>query len=102
VTQGRIVANVVGAVRDIRRFGSAALDLSFVAAGRFDAYFESVEKPWDWMAGALLVREAGGRVTELTPSDPAFPRIIASGPGVHDALTHLLASAVHKAQNSID
>lgn len=102
VTQGRIIANVVGAVRDVRRFGSAALDLSFVAAGRFDAYFESVEKPWDWMAGALLVREAGGRVTELTPSDPAFPRIIASGPSVHDALTRLLANAVHKAQNSID
>ncbi|TMC46761.1 MAG: inositol monophosphatase [Chloroflexi bacterium] len=102
VTQGRIIANVVGEVRDVRRFGSAALDLSWVAAGRFDAYFESVEKPWDWMAGAMLVREAGGRVTELAPVDPAFPRIIASGPGVHDALTRLLANAVHKAENSID
>ena len=102
VTQGRIVANIVAEVRDIRRFGSAALDLSWVAAGRYDAYFESVDKPWDWMGGAMLVREAGGRVTELTPSDPAFPRIIASGPGVHEALTRLLASAVHKAQNSID
>ena len=102
LTQGRILANVIGEVRDVRRFGSAALDLSFVAAGRFDAYFESVDKPWDWMAGAMLVREAGGHVTELSPSDPAFPRIIASGPGVHDALTRLLADAVHKAQNSID
>jgi myo-inositol-1(or 4)-monophosphatase len=102
VTQGRIFASVIGAVRDLRRFGSAALDLSWVAAGRFDAYFESVDKPWDWMGGAMLVREAGGRVTELTPSDPAFPRIVASAPGVHDALTRLLASAVHKAQNSID
>ena len=102
VTQGRIVANIVAEVRDIRRFGSAALDLSWVAAGRWDGYFESIDKPWDWMAGAMLVREAGGRVTELTPSEPAFPRIIASGPGVHDALTRLLASAVHKAQNSID
>src|SRR5204862_8274384 len=102
VTQGRIIARILGEVRDVRRFGSAALDLSWVSAGRFDGYFESVEKPWDWMAGALLVREAGGRVTELTPSDPAFPRIIASGPGVHDALTRLLANAVHKAENSID
>lgn len=101
-TQGRIIASVLADVRDVRRFGSAALDLSWVAAGRFDAYFESVEKPWDWMAGAMLVREAGGRVTELHPSDPAFPRIIASGPRMHDALTRLLASAVHKAQNSID
>lgn len=93
VTQGRIIANVVGEVRDVRRFGSAALDLSWVAAGRFDAYFESVEKPWDWMAGAMLVREAGGRVTELTPLDPAFPRIIASGSRVHDELVSLLARA---------
>ncbi len=92
-TQGRIIAKVLGEVRDVRRFGSAALDLSWVASGRFDGYFESVEKPWDWMAGALLVREAGGQVTELQPRDPAFPRIIASGPGIHDDLVALLASA---------
>ncbi|HKC91687.1 MAG TPA: inositol monophosphatase family protein [Candidatus Limnocylindria bacterium] len=91
--QGRIIAKVLGDVRDVRRFGSAALDLSWVAGHRFDGYFESVEKPWDWMAGALLVREAGGRVTELEPADPAFPRIIASGPGIHDDLVALLARA---------
>jgi len=45
------------------------------------------------MAGALLVRESGGRVTELNPQDPAFPRIIASGPRIHDALVTLLAGA---------
>ena len=60
---------------------------------RRDGYFESVEKPWDWMAGALLVREAGGRVTELKPKDAAFPRIIASGPAIHDGLVTLLAGA---------
>ena len=92
-TQGRIIADLMGDIRDIRRFGSAALDLSWVAAGRFDAYFESVEKPWDWMAGALLVREAGGRVSELDPADPAFPHIIASGPAIHDDLVSLLARA---------
>ena len=92
-TQGRIIANVLGDVRDVRRFGSAALDLAWVAGARFDGYFESVDKPWDWMAGAMLVREAGGRVTELQPSDPAFPRIIASGPGIHDDLVALLARA---------
>ena len=92
-TQGRILASVLGDIRDVRRFGSAALDLSWVAAGRYDGYFESVDKPWDWMAGALLVREAGGRVTQLTPSDPALPRIIASGPGMHDDLVALLARA---------
>ncbi|MEK6226728.1 MAG: inositol monophosphatase family protein [Chloroflexota bacterium] len=93
VTQGRLIAKVLGDVRDVRRFGSAALDLSWVAAGRWDGYFEAVDKPWDWMAGAMLVREAGGRVTELDPTDPAFPRIIASGPGIHDELVALLARA---------
>jgi myo-inositol-1(or 4)-monophosphatase len=92
-TQGRIIAKVLGEVRDIRRFGSAALDLSWVAAGRFDGYFESVENPWDWMAGAMFVREAGGRVTLLDPADPAFPRIVGSGPGIHDDLVTLLAHA---------
>jgi len=81
-------------VRDVRRFGSAALDLSWVAVGRFDGYFESVENPWDWMAGAMFVREAGGRVTLLEPKDPAFPRIIASGPGIHDDLVTLLGRAI--------
>ena len=95
VTQGRIIAKVLGEVRDVRRFGSAALDLSWVAAGRWDGYFEAVDKPWDWMAGAMLVREAGGRVTELDPADPAFPRIIASGPRIHDELVALLARATN-------
>jgi fructose-1,6-bisphosphatase/inositol monophosphatase family enzyme len=45
------------------------------------------------MAGAMFVREAGGRVTELTPKDPAYPRIIASGPSMHDDLVALLARA---------
>jgi myo-inositol-1(or 4)-monophosphatase len=93
VTQGRILANVMGEVRDIRRFGSAALDLCWIAARRYDAYFESVDKPWDWMGGAMVVREAGGRVTQLTPANPAFPRIIASGAGIHDALVTLLDRA---------
>jgi len=93
-TQGRIIAKVLGDVRDVRRFGSAALDLSWVAVGRFDGYFESVENPWDWMAGAMFVREAGGRVTLLEPKDPAFPRIIASGPGIHDDLVTLLGRAI--------
>jgi myo-inositol-1(or 4)-monophosphatase len=92
-TQGRILAAVLGEVRDVRRFGSAALDLCWVAATRYDGYFESVEKPWDWMAGAMLVREAGGRVTELTPANPAFPHIVASGAGIHDDLVALLERA---------
>lgn len=92
-TQAAILSRVLSEVRDIRRAGSAALDLAYTAAGRHDAYFESVDNPWDWMAGAMLVREAGGRVTELAPADPAFPRVIASAPGIHDALVTLLARA---------
>ena len=95
--QARILTRVLGEVRDIRRYGSAALDLSWVGAGRFDAYFESVDKPWDWMAGALIVREAGGRVTELPQARTGHPHIVASAPGVHDALVALLKRAVQVA-----
>jgi len=95
--QARILTRVLGEVRDIRRLGSAALDLSWVGSGRFDAYFESVDKPWDWMAGALIVREAGGRVTELPQARSGHPHIVASAPGVHDALVALLKRAVQVA-----
>ena len=95
--QARILTRVLGEVRDLRRYGSAALDLSWVSGGRFDAYFESVDKPWDWMAGALIVREAGGRVTELPQARSGHPHIVASAPGVHDALVALLKRAVQAA-----
>jgi myo-inositol-1(or 4)-monophosphatase len=94
VEQARILDSVLGRVRDIRRFGSAQLDLAGVAMGRFDAYFESVDKPWDWKAGALIVREAGGRVTELAQKKAGQPHIVASAPAVHDALVALLRGAV--------
>ena len=54
---------------DIRRTGSAALDLAYVASGRFDAYFEMGLQPWDMAAGILLVREAGGQVTDMRGGD---------------------------------
>ena len=92
--QARILTRVLGEVRDLRRYGSAALDLSWVGAGRWDSYFESVDKPWDWMAGALIVREAGGRVTELKQKRSGHPHIVASAPDVHDALVKLLKRAV--------
>jgi myo-inositol-1(or 4)-monophosphatase len=92
--QARILTRVLGEIRDVRRYGSAALDLSWVAAARYDAYFESVDMPWDWMAGALIVREAGGRVTELAQARSGHPHIVASAPGVHDALVALLQRAV--------
>ena len=56
-------------VRDIRRAGSAALDLAWLAAGRLDGFYERGLHAWDWAAGGLLVREAGGAVEEL-PGEP--------------------------------
>ena len=57
-----MVEHLIGDVRDIRRLGSAALDLCYVAAGRFDAYFETGLNAWDMAAGELIAREAGCRV----------------------------------------
>jgi myo-inositol-1(or 4)-monophosphatase len=64
-----IFSEVFKKVEDIRRFGAASLDLAWVAAGRMDAYFEIGMKPWDVAAGALLVREAGGVVSDFDGSD---------------------------------
>jgi myo-inositol-1(or 4)-monophosphatase len=58
------LGNIMPEVAGIRRLGAAALDLAYVAAGRFDAFFERGLAPWDVAAGALLVREAGGKVTQ--------------------------------------
>ncbi len=63
--QAQVLARAIPRVRDIRRFGSAALDLAWTAAGRFDAYFERTVKPWDIAAGTLLCEAAGLRVVEL-------------------------------------
>jgi myo-inositol-1(or 4)-monophosphatase len=60
--QGAVVARVLPAVRDIRRAGSAALDVCWVAAGRLDAFYERGLQPWDWAAAALVAAEAGARV----------------------------------------
>jgi myo-inositol-1(or 4)-monophosphatase len=81
---GRVLAEVQG----IRRLGSAALDLCFVACGRFDAYWESRLHPWDTAAGQLIVTEAGGRVTDLSGAGhtPDATGILASNGAIHDRL----------------
>ena len=68
----------------VRRMGSAALDLAYVAAGRYDAYFEFGLKPWDLAAGALLVEEAGGRVSHIDGAPLRVTRgdVLASTPGL--------------------
>jgi myo-inositol-1(or 4)-monophosphatase len=74
--------------RAVRRLGSAALDLCYVAAGRFEAFWEQHLKPWDVSAGALIVEEAGGRVTGMDGSsfDAAAGHLIASNGRVHDQM----------------
>ena len=66
VRQGAAVARMLGSVRDVRRMGSAALDLCWVGAGRFDGYVEEGLNPWDLAAGGLVATEAGARVETFT------------------------------------
>jgi myo-inositol-1(or 4)-monophosphatase len=79
----------------VRRDGSAALDLAFVAAGRFDAFWEWDLRPWDVAAGAVIVAEAGGRVGALTGGalDIASGSILASNGVVHEEMEQLLSAA---------
>lgn len=86
----------------VRRGGSAALDLAYVAAGRLDGYWERGLKPWDMAAGILLVLEAGGTVTsyENTPIDISSGRILASNPLIHATLSRELL-AVKALKSSI-
>ena len=78
----------LGRARAVRRLGSAALDLCYVAAGRFEAFWEQHLYPWDVAAGALVVEEAGGRVSGMdgTPFDPAAAHLVASNGSVHDEM----------------
>jgi myo-inositol-1(or 4)-monophosphatase len=91
----RLFTLALGRARGVRRFGAAALDLAYVACGRFDGYFELGLFPWDVAAGALLVREAGGVVSDLVggPLDLAGRQILASNGLLHRELTSLFDSA---------
>jgi myo-inositol-1(or 4)-monophosphatase len=79
--------------QDVRRFGSAALDLCYVAAGRFDGFWEWKLHPWDTAAGWLVVEEADGRVTDFDGAtyDPWGPRILATNARIHDEAMAILA-----------
>ena len=88
--QAARLLRVLPHVRDVRRFGSAALDLAWVAAGRIDAFYETALSPWDWAAGALLVKEAGGVVVELPPGDGFSPGLVACRRSLADPLLELL------------
>jgi myo-inositol-1(or 4)-monophosphatase len=78
--------------QDIRRLGSAAVDLAYVAMGIFDGYYEESLNPWDWSAGALLVSEAGGRVTDYEgrPFRNSFSQCLASNGLIHEEMLKIL------------
>ena len=82
-------------VAGIRRFGAAALDLAWVAAGRFDGFWEFGLHPWDIAAGILLIREAGGAVSDINGGDEMLARgeILAATPALMAPLTRLVATA---------
>ena len=94
-----LVADAVRSTHDVRRDGSAALDLAYVAAGRLEGFFEVGLSPWDVAAGFLLVAEAGGRVTGW-PGDSGEPlatgRVLATNGGIHDWLSDLTGKHVAK------
>ncbi len=81
------------AARGVRRDGSAALDLCYVASGRLDGYWELQLNPWDVCAGALIVSEAGGRLSDLAggPVPPSGGEIVASNGRLHQAMLSVLA-----------
>ncbi len=82
----RYFSHFLSRVRDIRRCGAAALDLSYVAAGRFDGFWEFGLLPWDTAAGSLLIMEAGGRISDFSSEgfDPFLPQCLASNGRIHE------------------
>ena len=88
--QAAIVARVIPTARDVRRAGSAALDLAHLACGRLDGFYEAPLEPWDKAAGLLMIAEAGGVMTELPGPRGLTDGAIVSGPNLHDELVKLV------------
>jgi myo-inositol-1(or 4)-monophosphatase len=88
--QAKVLARLAPRVRDIRRFGSAALDLTWTAAGRYHAYFERSVKQWDIAAGALICQRAGLRVLELPVHENLPWGILAASPALAESLLELV------------
>ena len=92
VKQAGVVQGLIDQVRDIRRIGSAALDLCSLAAGRLDGYYERMLNPWDHAAGALIAREAGARVGGLDGVLESRDLLIAAEPALYGRLEAALAA----------
>lgn len=99
----RTLGALMPATAGVRRFGSAALDLAWVAAGRYDGYWELGLKPWDAAAGVLIVREAGGTVTtpdgaEFVLTDAGGNDVVAGNAHLHGKLRDVVADGVAASQ----
>ncbi len=94
------LAAAMATTAGVRRFGAASLDLAYVAAGRFDGYWERHLSPWDVAAGILLVREAGGVITDLDGGTKAMDgQILASNEHLHPQILKLLKDAARTAKS---
>jgi myo-inositol-1(or 4)-monophosphatase len=91
IHQGEVAGKLLAEVRDIRRMGSAALDLCSVASGRLNAYYESALSPWDFAAGALIAREAGAVVKGWGDAPAGREFVLAAHPDLADRLEQVLA-----------
>jgi myo-inositol-1(or 4)-monophosphatase len=89
--QADVIARLLPQVRDIRRLGSAALDLAWTAAGRYDAFFERGLNHWDLAAGELLCVRAGLEVRRIAPAPPADAGVVVAPPGLIGALGPLVS-----------
>jgi len=89
VTEAEVLTRIVPAARDIRCFGSAALQLCWVACGRVDAFYQRDMQPWDYAAGAIIALESGARVE--FPSTANRSLMVAAGPGLFEAIRQVVA-----------
>ena len=92
--QARMIPVILPAVRDIRRRGSAALDICAVACGRFDAFYEAWLRPWDLTAGEVVAREAGATVNLVEGLADGSSTVVVAAPGLGGPLVELLKRSV--------
>jgi myo-inositol-1(or 4)-monophosphatase len=88
------LGRMLGVAQGVRRAGSAALDMAYVACGRFDGFWEENLKPWDTAAGFLIINEAGGKITTFSGGDYDMyaPNIVASNRVLHDKIIDIIKS----------
>lgn len=92
-SQAQVMARVMPHIRDIRRMGAAALDLTAIAAGQMDIYFERMLQPWDHAAGVLIAREAGAEVRGWNGAAPDIDWLLAAHPEVIDEIESILVES---------